>query len=85
MGALPKEVIHEILSENKLNNAGEVMSFLKDAFKCFWYNDNRVFQNLKNPAVTAVSSCLAIDGNFCPPLPKALPAESKVDQPAFSK
>lgn len=33
MGALPKEVIREILSENKFNNAGEVMSFLKDAFK----------------------------------------------------
>lgn len=33
MGAIPKEVVREILSENKFNNAGEVMSFLKDAFK----------------------------------------------------
>lgn len=33
MGALPKEVVREILTENKFNNAGEVMSFLKDAFK----------------------------------------------------
>ena len=33
MSALPKELIQEIIQENDFKNPGEIMSFLKDAFK----------------------------------------------------
>ena len=33
MSALPKEAIRDILKQKQFNNAGEVMAFLKDAFK----------------------------------------------------
>ena len=33
MGALPKEVVREIIKENDFQNPGEILAFLKDSFK----------------------------------------------------
>lgn len=33
MGVIPKEVVQEIIEGNDFRNSGEVLAFLKDAFK----------------------------------------------------